>query len=75
MNAIAVTPKQHRTELERHVSAPEVVIVQYATGCSAAQSDICSALATEARSYNLNTDPYVVELQGRDDPVSSEMFR
>lgn len=67
LSAISVTPKKHRDELERHVDAPKVEVVLYSAGCPAIPDDICSALAMEARTYDMSTDPYVVDLKKRDD--------
>lgn len=74
LNAISITPKQHRAELERHVSAPEVETVLYSSGDPVISEAICSALAREAKSYDLNIDPYVVDLKkrGREDPKATK---
>lgn len=44
-----------------------MITVLYSAESTTAPDGICSALAEEARSYNLDTDPYVIELRGRDD--------
>lgn len=65
LDAKAITPKRHRSELELYVHPPEITCVQYSSDTTAGEhtfSSMCSALNHAVRSYDLSTDPYIVEL-------------
>ncbi|CAK4028247.1 Dicer 2 [Lecanosticta acicola] len=77
LDARAVTPKQHRSELEKFVNPPQFVTVPY-TGSMVADfgsSDrLCCALAQIAKTYDLDSDPYVLELREQDDERSRKQL-
>lgn len=70
LNAIAVTPRQYRTEVDRHVRPPQVISVQYVEWQSTKTAGICSALTLEVQNYDINPDPYVFKLREGDNPRS-----
>lgn len=73
LNATAITPKLHRSELEAYVHPPTLTIRPYsslANGMSNPTSPLHHGLETAFTSYSLSTDPYVLELIGRGDAKS-----
>ena len=69
---MAVTPKLHRSELEKHVSPPKLETIRFSKNQATASDPLCNALAMATQSYDLANDPYVVTLKNRDDERSSK---
>lgn len=70
LNAVARTPKQHRSELDLYVHPPEIRVVTYKGVASIAECyvpPLCQALIQALNRYDLSTDPYIIELSSRDD--------
>lgn len=70
-----MTPKQHRDELERYVHPPEFCSVLYRKSLvdTVGSTDpLCLALAEASKYYDLESDPYVVELGERDDEKATK---
>lgn len=75
LDARAVTPKQHRDELESYVHPPEFRSVLYQKSLAAtigSTDPLCIALAEASKYYDLKSDPYVVELGERDDEKAAK---
>ncbi|KAF7197165.1 Dicer-like protein 2 [Pseudocercospora fuligena] len=70
LNAITITPKQHRRELETFVHPPEVQNIVYTALSDAPPGRLTAALTYLVQTYDLSTDPYVLELTERDDEKS-----
>lgn len=66
MNAIAKTPKLHRTDLLRYVHRPELLRIDYPLA-TASQPPFLKALRNEFVNYDLEKDPYVVHLLAEQD--------
>lgn len=69
LNAIAVTPKEHRHDLEQYVNPPEFQTLVYPASVKQPGS-LCSTLSTLTQAYDLSSDPYVIELSQRGDEKS-----
>jgi ERCC4-related helicase/dsRNA-specific ribonuclease len=69
LDAITVTPKRFREDLETHVHLPELIKVDYdETALAAGQnSSVCDKLLQEVIGYELKNDPCVLELREQDD--------
>jgi ERCC4-related helicase/dsRNA-specific ribonuclease len=64
LDAITITPKRFRGELETHVNLPELIRVDYDENVLGPQeSALCKKLFQEVTNYDLENDPYVLELQ------------
>ena len=65
LDAIPITPNQHRSDLESYMHPPEVQRLEYAAAptYSADEVPFCTALLHALQTYDIRTDPYVVELQ------------
>ncbi|KXT08533.1 hypothetical protein AC579_5406 [Pseudocercospora musae] len=70
LNAVTITPKQYRRELETFVHPPEVQNIVYTAPSDAPPGRLATALTDLARTYDLSTDPYVLELTEQDDEKS-----
>ncbi|EME87995.1 uncharacterized protein MYCFIDRAFT_104430, partial [Pseudocercospora fijiensis CIRAD86] len=76
LNAITVTPKQHRRELDTFVHPPDVQNIVYtAPSGGALPGRLSTALAYLTRTYDLSTDPYVLELTEQDDERSRKQLQ
>lgn len=78
LDARAITPKQHRSELDLYVHPPDIRVVVYKSVASVAECyvpPLCQALDEAFKDYDLCTDPYVLELKSQDDErrVASQM--
>jgi len=68
LDAVTVTPKRFREELETHTHPPELTKVDYDENAPALRQDsICYKLYQEVTCYDLGNDPYVLELLDQDD--------
>jgi dsRNA-specific ribonuclease/ERCC4-related helicase len=70
LDAITITPKRFRDDLETHVHLPELITVDYDenTSVSGQRSLVCGKLLQEVAGYELDNDPYVLELREQNDP-------
>lgn len=73
LDAVIVTPMQHRAELGAYVHRPELMKVEFDNDPEAdlqSTGPLSSALTMAVASYDLSTDPYVLDLQTRSDDKS-----
>ena len=64
LDAITITPKRFRNDLETHVHLPELITVDYDENALGPQESVlCKKLLQEVTNYDLENDPYVLELQ------------
>lgn len=70
LDAITVTPKNFRAELETYVNMPEIITVVYPKQDLQFVDPLCNALARAIRWYDFAQDPYVLELQENNDDWS-----
>jgi len=65
LDSITITPKRFRENLETHVHLPELITVDYnqLTVAPGQQSLVYKKLWQEVTNYNLEHDPYVLELR------------
>lgn len=65
LDAVAITPKQHRLDLEVHVHPPEVTKVAYAAVPIHRDSQMpcLASLRRAVQTYDFSTDPYVIEVR------------
>ncbi|KAK6434106.1 Dicer-like protein 2 [Oleoguttula sp. CCFEE 5521] len=78
LDARTITPKQHRGALMDHVHLPQMIRVIYGEAAPAANDPLtptCTALTLALRTYDVAKDPYVLELQDRDDHGSLQSLR
>jgi dsRNA-specific ribonuclease/ERCC4-related helicase len=75
LDATAITPIQQRDELEAHVHSPRLIKVEYSESCPDHLSANCQALENELASYDLEQDPYVLELQAQHDPKADRILQ
>jgi ERCC4-related helicase/dsRNA-specific ribonuclease len=70
LDAITITPKRFRDDLETHVHLPQLITVDYDenTSVSGQRSLVYDKLLQEVVGYELETDPYVLELREQNDP-------
>ncbi|KAF2116487.1 dicer-like protein-like protein 2 [Lophiotrema nucula] len=67
LHAITKTPKLHRSELIRFVHKPELVKITHPVDASGQNSPpLLAVLSNMLRSYDLASDPYVVDLRRRE---------
>ena len=62
LDAVAITPKKYRSDLETYVDPPQLSSVVYTTSVDnhmQENSSLCLALAHAVNSYDLSTDPWV----------------
>lgn len=70
LDAITVTPKLHRLELESYVHPPQIDTVVYIAEDETAYATagpLCSALYEAAVTYSMRNDPYVLHLSAQGD--------
>jgi dsRNA-specific ribonuclease/ERCC4-related helicase len=67
LDAMTITPTQNRSELEVHVHSPKLIKVDYSDDELSHTSPACRALAFEVFNYDLERDPYVLELKEQSD--------
>ena len=72
LNAIAVTPKQNREDLEKYVKPPQVISIIYSADDTKESDRLCNNLTEATDGYNFRDDPYVVELKQQDDERSQK---
>jgi ERCC4-related helicase len=73
LDAVIVTPTEHRADLGKYVHRPELIKVEFDNdGDTALQSTgpLRSALTMAVVHYNLSTDPYVLDLESRSNDKS-----
>jgi ERCC4-related helicase len=75
LDATTITPMQYRNELEAHVHPPRLIKVEYSERGPDHVSATCQALANELASYDLEQDPYVLELQAQHDPKADKALK
>lgn len=74
LDSHVITPKLQRLELIRYVHEPQLIKCTYrplSTEELGAQSLLYQAFWQELQNYNLDTDPYVVELRSSSDPAAA----
>ena len=69
IDAITVTPKRFREDLETHVHLPELIKVSYDENVPVPAQDsiVYKKLFQEVTCYELESDPYVLELKDQND--------
>ncbi|GAB7322659.1 hypothetical protein MBLNU13_g03566t1 [Cladosporium sp. NU13] len=75
LDAITVTPVQHRDELDTYVHPPRLVKVVFGKSCLDHVSTACRALQLALASYDFEKDPYVLELKARSLHCDSKALR
>lgn len=77
LDAIAITPKQHRLDLDAHVHPPEVRNIAHARppDYPANQKPVLTALTRLVQTYDLSTDPYIVELRELGEAGDEQSYR
>ncbi|KAK7607824.1 hypothetical protein BKA81DRAFT_366321 [Phyllosticta paracitricarpa] len=67
LNALAMAPKMHRTELIQYTHKPELVKLMYETSSSGASEEppILVALRKAYQEYDIEKDPYILSLRQR----------
>ncbi|GAB7356392.1 hypothetical protein MBLNU459_g7172t1 [Dothideomycetes sp. NU459] len=67
LDSHTVTPRLQRLELMQHVHIPELVKLVYPSLAPFSEADegvsLCHALSNKIRSYDIESDPYVLELK------------
>lgn len=75
LDAVIVTPTQHRVELGRYVHRPELIKIEFEIDRvvnSEIIDSVCSALTAAVVNYDLSTDPRVLDLKSRSDDKSAK---
>ncbi|KAI7240033.1 P-loop containing nucleoside triphosphate hydrolase protein [Hortaea werneckii] len=70
LDAVAMTPKEERHELARHVHPPEISEVVFEASPAftyPSSSKLCNMLHEAAEKYDFTSDPYIVDLRQQDD--------
>jgi ERCC4-related helicase/dsRNA-specific ribonuclease len=69
LDAITITPKRFREDLETHVHLPELIKVDYDENSAVAgqHSLLFDKLLQEVTGYEIENDPYVLELRDQND--------
>jgi ERCC4-related helicase len=69
LDSITITPKRFREDLETHVHLPELIKVDYDENAAAAgqHSLLLDKLLQEVTSYEIENDPYVLDLRDQND--------
>ncbi len=62
LDAVAITPKIHRSELEKHVHPPSITSVIYSEGTATTSPRIVRALESAVATYDISKDPYILDL-------------
>ncbi|RMY74848.1 hypothetical protein D0863_02962 [Hortaea werneckii] len=70
LDAVAITPKDERHELDKYVHPPEIIEVIF--GASSvftypSSSKLCNTLHEAAENYDFTSDPYIIDLRQQDD--------
>jgi dsRNA-specific ribonuclease/ERCC4-related helicase len=76
LDAITVTPKRFVEDLETHVHLPEIITVDYDENVPVPGkgSLVCDKLLQEVTGYELEQDPYVVELKDQNDQQAKRLL-
>jgi ERCC4-related helicase len=68
LDSIIITPKRFREDLETHVHLPELIKVDYdENALGPRESSLCNILFQEVTNYEIENDPYVLELRDQND--------
>jgi ERCC4-related helicase len=73
LDAVIVTPTQHRADLGKYVHRPELVKVEFDNDHDVdlhSTGPLCSALTLAVACYDISTDPYILDLESRSDDKS-----
>lgn len=77
LDAVAVTPKIHRSSLEEYVHQPTLTTISYSPPVDVTfrpTSPFHQALEAAFTSYSFSSDPYVLELLSRDDAKAQQQL-
>jgi len=77
LDAIAITPKLQRSELDKHVHPPSFSNVLFAAPTLLqlpSASRLCDAVRNASAGYDLRQDPYFIELSQQDDARSQRQL-